>query len=70
MLKLFSLNNKKTAQVKNLYSLIIKKIHLAKDLITAESAKIIENTQRDVNIALMNELTMLFSKLNVDIDEV
>ncbi len=71
IVKVVSSNNKKTAQeVKNLYSLIIKKIHLAKDLITAESAKIIENTQRDVNIALMNELAMLFSKLNVDIDEV
>ena len=36
----------------------------------AEAAKVIENTQRDVNIALMNELSIIFGKLNIDTDEV
>nr|WP_106781675.1 nucleotide sugar dehydrogenase [Lysinibacillus timonensis] len=36
----------------------------------AEAAKIIENTQRDINIAFMNELSMVFHKMNIDTDEV
>ena len=36
----------------------------------AEAAKVIENTQRDINIALVNELSLLFSKLNIDTNEV
>ena len=36
----------------------------------AEAAKVIENTQRDVNIALINELAMLFNKLDIDTLEV
>ena len=39
----------------------------AKDIMTAEAAKVIENIQRDVNIALMNELVLVFNKLNVNI---
>jgi UDP-N-acetyl-D-glucosamine/UDP-N-acetyl-D-galactosamine dehydrogenase len=40
--------------------------HLAPDIRTAEAAKAIENTQRDVNIALMNELAMVFHRLGMD----
>lgn len=40
--------------------------HLAPTIRVAEAAKVIENTQRDVNIALVNELAMLFNKLNID----
>ena len=36
----------------------------------AEAAKIIENTQRDINIAFMNELSIIFSKLNINIHDV
>ena len=36
----------------------------------AEAAKVIENTQRDVNIALINELSIIFNKLNIDTEEV
>ena len=36
----------------------------------AEAAKIIENTQRDVNIALINELSMIFNKMNINTYEV
>jgi UDP-N-acetyl-D-galactosamine dehydrogenase len=41
-------------------------IYKAKDIRTAEAAKVIENIQRDINIALMNELAMLFEKLGLD----
>lgn len=42
----------------------------ASSIIVAESAKIIENTQRDINIALINELAMIFDRLGVDTEEV
>ena len=44
--------------------------HKASSIKVAEAAKVIENTQRDLNIALMNELSILFSKLNIDTNEV
>jgi len=44
--------------------------YLAPSIAVAEAAKVIENTQRDVNIALMNELSLLFQKLNLDTLEV
>lgn len=45
-------------------------IHEASSIKVAEAAKIIENTQRDVNIALMNELSMIFAKMNINTYEV
>lgn len=45
-------------------------IYKASSIKVAEAAKIIENTQRDVNIALMNELAIVFNKLNIDTNEV
>ncbi len=45
-------------------------IHKAPDIKTAEAAKVIENTQRDLNIALMNELSIIFHKLGIDTKEV
>ncbi len=53
-----------------LYKTIVKGVYPVKDLRTAEAAKIIENIQRDLNIALMNELALLFEKLNIDVYEV
>lgn len=44
--------------------------HLAPSLKVAEAAKVIENTQRDVNIALINELALIFNKLGIDTDDV
>jgi UDP-N-acetyl-D-galactosamine dehydrogenase len=41
-------------------------IHVAPDIRTAEAAKVIENTQRDLNIALMNELAMIFDRMGID----
>ena len=53
--------------VDNLYSKIITAgTHKAPSIKVAEAAKIIENTQRDINIAFINELYMLFNKLNID----
>ncbi|WP_376696655.1 nucleotide sugar dehydrogenase [Wenzhouxiangella sp. EGI_FJ10305] len=47
-------------------SIITAGTHQAKNIRTAEAAKVIENTQRDVNIALINELAMLFHRLGLD----
>ncbi|MBT8422089.1 MAG: nucleotide sugar dehydrogenase, partial [Gammaproteobacteria bacterium] len=44
--------------------------HLASSIRVAEAAKVIENTQRDVNIALINELSMIFSRMGLDTLEV
>ena len=57
--------------VDSLYQAIITAgTHKASSIKVAEAAKVIENTQRDVNIALINELAMLFNKLNLDTEEV
>jgi len=53
--------------VDDLYaSIIIAGTHKASSITVAEAAKVIENTQRDVNIALINELSIIFNKLNID----
>ena len=57
--------------VDDLYNEIITVgTHKAPSIKVAEAAKVIENTQRDLNIALVNELSMLFSKLNIDTEDV
>ena len=57
--------------IKNIYGKIIKnKIYIAKNIRTAEAAKIIENTQRDLNISLINECAILFNKMNISIFDV
>jgi nucleotide sugar dehydrogenase len=53
-----------------LYELIAGDVYGVKNIKTAEAAKIIENVQRDLNIALMNELAMVFERLDVDVYEV
>jgi UDP-N-acetyl-D-galactosamine dehydrogenase len=58
-------------QVDQLYQqIIIAGTHKASSIKVAEAAKVIENTQRDVNIALMNELSLIFHKLGIDTLEV
>jgi UDP-N-acetyl-D-galactosamine dehydrogenase len=47
-------------------SIITAGIHQASSIKVAEAAKIIENTQRDINIALMNELSLIFNKMNIN----
>lgn len=57
--------------VDKLYSSIIPAgTHKASSIRVAEAAKVIENTQRDVNIALINELAIIFGKLDIDTNEV
>jgi len=55
--------------LEKLYSLVTD-VYLAPDIKTAEAAKVIENIQRDLNIALMNELSVIFNKMGLDTDEV
>lgn len=58
-------------KVDNLYSSIITAgTHLAPTIKVAEAAKVIENTQRDVNIALINELAMIFDLMNINTKDV
>jgi UDPglucose 6-dehydrogenase/UDP-N-acetyl-D-galactosamine dehydrogenase len=54
-----------TEALAQLYGLITN-VYRAKDIKTAEAAKVIENIQRDLNIALMNELSVIFHKLGID----
>jgi len=51
-------------------SIITAGTHKASSLKVAEAAKVIENTQRDVNIALINELALIFNRLDIDTEEV
>ena len=58
-------------KVAQLYeSIITAGVHRASSIKVAEAAKVIENTQRDLNIALMNELSIIFDKLGIDTLEV
>lgn len=57
--------------VDDLYkSVITAGTHLAPSIKVAEAAKVIENSQRDINIAFVNELAMIFNKLNIDTEAV
>ena len=72
IVKLVSGSNKETRRkVKEIYSKIIKAgVKELTNIKTAEASKIIENIQRDLNIALMNELSVIFNKLDIDTNEV
>jgi UDP-N-acetyl-D-glucosamine/UDP-N-acetyl-D-galactosamine dehydrogenase len=55
------------SSIASLYeSIVIAGVYRASSIKVAEAAKVIENTQRDLNIALMNELAILFDKMNID----
>ncbi|MDB4139830.1 Vi polysaccharide biosynthesis UDP-N-acetylglucosamine C-6 dehydrogenase TviB [Candidatus Thioglobus sp.] len=57
--------------IDNLYkSIITAGTHKASTIKVAEAAKVIENTQRDINIALINELALIFKRLGIDTEEV
>lgn len=57
--------------VADTYASVVKAgVHKASSIKVAEAAKVIENTQRDVNIALMNELALIFDRLDIDTTEV
>jgi UDP-N-acetyl-D-galactosamine dehydrogenase len=58
-------------KVDDLYKMIIVAgTHLASSIKVAEAAKVIENSQRDINIAFVNELALIFNKLGIDTHEV
>lgn len=72
ILKVTSGSTKETAQkVDELYNSVLKNgTHLAPSIKVAEAAKIIENCQRDINIAFVNELAKIFSLMNINTSEV
>lgn len=54
-------------QIASVYELVVKAgVHRAESIKVAEAAKVIENSQRDINIAFMNELSIIFHKLGID----
>ena len=62
--KVISASNQYSLKIINkIYKKICSKTHLAESIKIAEAAKIIENTQRDLNIALINELSIIFQKM-------
>ena len=71
IVKVTSGSNKKTAKkIDGLYNSIINAgTHLASSIKVAEASKIIENCQRDINIAFANELSILFNLLEIDTNE-
>ena len=64
-------DDESTGQIADIYSIVVKAgVHRASSIKVAEAAKIIENTQRDLNIALMNELSIIFNKMGINTFEV
>ncbi len=63
-------NNYSRKRINYIYSKIVNKTYQVNSIKIAESSKIIENTQRDINIALMNEFSIIFNKLNLNFNEI
>lgn len=58
-------------EIKSVYDLVIEVgTHPVSNIRTAEAVKVVENSQRDINIAFMNELAMVFDKMDIDTNEV
>lgn len=58
-------------EIKSVYDLVIEVgTHPVSNLRTAEAVKVVENSQRDINIAFMNELAMVFDRMDIDTNEV
>jgi UDP-N-acetyl-D-galactosamine dehydrogenase len=70
--KIISASDQSTLDfLEGIYSSIVKAgLHKSSSIKVAEAAKVIENTQRDINIALMNELSIIFNKMGIDTIEV
>ena len=64
------MDDKTTGLVAELYCKVAASVFKAKDIKTAEAAKVIENIQRDLNIALMNELSLIFDKMGLSTKDV
>lgn len=72
ILKVVSGQDKKTLDiVADVYASVVKAgVHKAESIKVAEAAKVIENSQRDLNIAFMNELSLIFDRMGIDTNEV
>lgn len=58
-------------EIKNVYNIVIEVgTHPVSNIRTAEAVKVVENSQRDINIAFMNELAMVFDRMDIDTNEV
>lgn len=58
-------------EIKNVYNIVIEVgTHPVSNIRTAEAVKVVENSQRDINIAFMNELAMVFDRMKIDTNEV
>ena len=65
------IDEESTNVISGVYELIVREgIHRASSIRVAEAAKVIENTQRDINIAFMNELSMIFNQMGINTYEV
>ena len=65
------MNTETMEEIAKVYELVIKAgVHRASSIKVAEAAKVVENSQRDINIAFMNELAMVFDRMDIDTHEV
>jgi UDP-N-acetyl-D-glucosamine/UDP-N-acetyl-D-galactosamine dehydrogenase len=65
------IDNESLEEIAKLYELVVKAgVHKASSIKVAEAAKVVENSQRDINIAFMNELAMVFERMGIDTKDV
>lgn len=65
------MDNQSLHEIASIYEMVIEAgVHKASSIRVAEAAKVVENSQRDINIAFMNELAMVFDRMGIDTDEV
>ena len=65
------MDNESLDEIAKVYEIVVKAgVHRASSIKVAEAAKVIENSQRDINIAFMNELSIIFNKMGIDTLEV
>lgn len=65
------MDEESTREIKKVYDIVIKAgTFSVSNIKTAEAVKVVENSQRDINIAFMNEIAMIFDRLHIDTDEV
>lgn len=66
-----AIDSESLEEIKNVYDIVIEVgTYPVSNLRTAEAVKVVENSQRDINIAFMNELAMVFDRMNIDTNEV
>lgn len=65
------MDNESLEEIAKVYEIVIEAgVHKVSSIRVAEAAKVVENSQRDINIAFMNELALVFDKMNIDSQEV